>query len=417
MPGEVDPRKQRKFAVEVVRVLRQAGYEAYWAGGCVRDELLGITPKDYDVATNARPEEVRRLFHRRRMIEVGAAFGVLRILGRRGEGHIEVATFRRDDTYSDGRHPDRVFFSTAEEDAKRRDFTINGLFYDPLEKRVLDYVGGQEDLRRRVIRAIGDPEERFREDKLRMLRAVRFAATYDFAIDPQTFVAIRKMAPEILQVSRERIAAELERCLLHPNRRRAMELLVASNLGAVILPELTDGIAKTPKTWQENLVVLVKLSNPTFSLALAALYRGLVTPDQSEKIARRLRLSNQIRQKTAWLLENYPLLSEAKSRIWSEVQPVVSAPEAAELVEWGKALVAAGQLTPEDLTWWMTKRTLPPELLNPPPLITGDDLHQLGLPSGPLYRKLLQEVRNRQLDGELHSKQEALEWIRRNLSN
>ena len=412
MPLEVDPQKQRKFAIEVVRVLREAGYEAYWAGGCVRDELLGLTPKDYDVATNARPDEVRRLFPHRRMMEVGAAFGVLTILGRRGEGRIEVATFRKDDTYSDGRHPDRVFFSTAEEDAKRRDFTINGLFYDPLEKRVLDYVGGQEDLRRRLIRAIGDPEERFREDKLRMLRAIRFAATYDFTIEPKTFEAIRKMAPQILQVSPERIAMELERCLLHPNRRRAMELLVDSNLASVILPELAEGIAKTPEVWKENLAVLERLKEPTFALALAALYRGLVTPHQSEKIARRLRFSNQIRHQTAWLLENFPLLAEAKSRRWSQVQPVVSSPEAAQLVKWGEALVASGKLDPENLAWWTTKRSLPPELLDPPPLISGDDLQALGLPPGPLYRQLLQEVRNRQLDGELRSKVEALEWIR-----
>ena len=416
MPLEVDPQKQRKFAIEVVRVLREAGYEAYWAGGCVRDELLGLTPKDYDVATNARPDEVRRLFPHRRMMEVGAAFGVLTILGRRGEGRIEVATFRKDDTYSDGRHPDRVFFSTAEEDAKRRDFTINGLFYDPLEKRVLDYVGGQEDLRRRLIRAIGDPEERFREDKLRMLRAIRFAATYDFTIEPKTFEAIRKMAPQILQVSPERIAMELERCLLHANRRRAMELLVDSNLASVILPELAEGIAKTPEVWKENLAVLERLKEPTFALALAALYRGLVTPHQSEKIARRLRFSNQIRHQTAWLLENFPLLAEAKSRRWSEVQPVASSPEAAQLVKWGEALVASGKLDPENLAWWAAKRSLPPELLDPPPLISGDDLQALGLPPGPLYRQLLQEVRNRQLDGELRSKEEALAWIRTHLA-
>jgi tRNA nucleotidyltransferase/poly(A) polymerase len=190
------PQEQRRFAVEVVRKLRNAGFEAFWAGGCVRDKLLGRTPKDYDVATNATPPQIRELFGRRRTLAIGAAFGVITVIGPKSAGMIEVATFREDAAYSDGRHPDHVTFSSAREDAARRDFTINGLFYDPLDDRVIDFVGGQEDLALRRIRAIGNPRERIAEDKLRLLRAVRFSATFDFALEEGTRAAIREMADQ-----------------------------------------------------------------------------------------------------------------------------------------------------------------------------------------------------------------------------
>src|SRR5690242_3802729 len=201
---------ERDFAIAVVRQLREAGHEALWAGGCVRDELLGLTPQDYDVATSARPDEVRLLF--RRTIAVGMSFGVVEVLGPRspaGPLKVQVATFRSDVSYSDGRHPDAVVYSSAREDALRRDFTINGMFFDPLAGQLLDYVGGQEDLRGRVLRAIGDPRSRFTEDKLRMLRAVRFATRFELALDPGTAEAVREMAPQIGVVSAERIAEEL----------------------------------------------------------------------------------------------------------------------------------------------------------------------------------------------------------------
>ena len=176
---------QREFALEIVEQLRAAGFEALWAGGCVRDQLLGLAPKDYDVATSATPDEIRDLFGRRRTLAIGASFGVITVLGPRAAGQIEVATFRTDAAYSDGRHPDSVTFTTAEHDAARRDFTINGLFFDPVAEAVVDYVNGRDDLERKTIRAIGDPAARIAEDKLRMLRAVRFAATFDFHIEPQ----------------------------------------------------------------------------------------------------------------------------------------------------------------------------------------------------------------------------------------
>ena len=203
-----DSSHQREFALEIAKRLRTAGFESLWAGGCVRDELLGIPPKDYDIATSATPDQIRDLFGRRRTLPIGAAFGVVTVLGPRTAGQIEVATFRTDAAYSDGRHPDSVSFTTAEHDAQRRDFTINGLFYDPIAETVVDYVGGQNDLNLRTIRAIGDPRLRIGEDKLRMLRAIRFAAAFDFTIDPATFAAIQQMAGEILTVSAERIGME-----------------------------------------------------------------------------------------------------------------------------------------------------------------------------------------------------------------
>src|SRR2546421_7584616 len=201
---------EREFAIDVVRRLQEAGHQALWAGGCVRDELLGLVPKDYDVATSARPDEVRRLF--RRTVAVGASFGVVNVLGPRDADaplQVEVATFRSDVGYSDGRRPDQVVFSSDREDALRRDFTINGMFFDPLAGKLIDYVGGQADLKARVLRAIGDPAVRFTEDKLRLLRAVRFATRFDLTLDAATANAVRAMAPEITVVSAERIAKEL----------------------------------------------------------------------------------------------------------------------------------------------------------------------------------------------------------------
>jgi poly(A) polymerase len=196
-----DPK--RDFALEVVQALTNAGYTALWAGGCVRDLLLGKAPDDYDVATNARPEQVQDVFGPRRTRAIGASFGVVLVHGprRKHAGDVEVATFRTEGPYLDGRRPEHVAYATAEEDAHRRDFTINGMFFDPLADRVLDYVGGREDIERKVVRAIGDPHARFREDKLRMLRAVRIAARFEFTLDPQTGDAIRAMAPELLVVS------------------------------------------------------------------------------------------------------------------------------------------------------------------------------------------------------------------------
>ncbi len=215
--NEIDSQAARGFAKSVVQQLHSSGYEAYWAGGCVRDLLVDRTPKDYDVATSARPQQVQELFGEHKTIPLGVSFGIITIVGSAAAGNVEVATFRRDSPYSDGRHPDQVEFSTAEEDALRRDFTINGLFYDPIAEQVLDFVNGRRDIERRVLRAIGDADLRFAEDWLRMLRAVRFTAAFQLEADPTTVAAIRKYSKNILGISSDRISAEISRMLIDPH--------------------------------------------------------------------------------------------------------------------------------------------------------------------------------------------------------
>jgi len=419
-----DPK--RDFAVEVVRRLREAGYVAYWAGGCVRDQLLGRPSKDYDVATNATPDQVRRVFGRRRTQAVGAAFGVITVAGPPGAGQVEVATFRSDQSYSDGRRPDAVVFSTPEEDAARRDFTINGLFYDPLEDRVIDYVGGREDLRRRVLRAIGDPRARLAEDKLRMLRAVRFAARFDLTIAPETLQAIREMAPQITAVSAERIAAEMQALLVDRRRAQGVRLLLETGLASAVLPEIVpadlrgqvagDGYPvltpdtrhPTPALLEESLAVLERLEEPSFALALAALVCRFVDCRGVRAIGRRWRLALRDTQRAAWLVQHRPMLESARRLPWSKVQPVVAHPASRELLELGEAEVRAGLRHPDDTAWWRNQLALPAEVLNPPPLITGEDLKRLGLRPGPLFRPLLDRVRAAQLDGQVRTPDEAL---------
>ncbi len=421
-----DPK--REFAIEVVRRLRQSGFVAYWAGGCVRDRLLGLEAKDYDVATDAKPEEVRRVFGRRRTQAVGAAFGVITVVGPPGAGHIEVATFRSDRGYSDGRHPDAVVYSSAEEDAARRDFTINGLFYDPLEDRVLDYVGGREDLQRRVLRAIGDPRARFAEDRLRMLRAVRFAARFGLTIDPDTFEAIRQMAPEITAVSAERIAAEMQLMLVDRQRAQAVRLLVATGLASGILPEIVpekgtppgpipespagqQGAAKGPGelAFEQTLAVLERLDEPpSFALALAALLCRFVDSRGVRTLGRRWKLALRDTERAAWLVQHRGLLEPARRLPWSQVQPVAAHAGSRELLQLGEAEVRAGLRDPEDVAWWRSRLALAPEVLDPPPLVTGEDLKRLGLRPGPLFRPVLDRVRAAQLDGQIRTPDEAL---------
>lgn len=399
--AKCDPEKQRRFAVELVAELRQAGFEAYWAGGCVRDQLLKHAPKDYDVATNATPDDIRRVFPRRRTIAIGVSFGVITVVGPRGAGQIEVATFRRDFDYEDGRRPNRVEFSSAEEDAKRRDFTINGLFYDPLEDRVLDFVGGREDLDRGVVRAIGDPAERFAEDKLRMLRAVRFAAVFGFQLDSATGDVIRQMADEIAVVSPERIAMEMRRMLTEHGRVLGVQLMLATNLANVVLPEILDIDAPALNA---AFAVLRRLDAPSFPLALAALLGSFVGPEEIRAIGRRWRLANDETNCAAWLVENRGALAGAAAKPWSVVQPILINPWAAELV----ALHDAAGGDRHEVAWCRDRLAQPREALDPAPLLTGDDLQRAGFRPGPAFRKILAIVRDAQLDGTVHTSAEAL---------
>lgn len=394
--------------MEVVRRLRAAGHEALWAGGCVRDQLLGRTPKDYDVATNATPDTIREIFGHRRTLALGAAFGVIAVLGTPQQGQVEVATFREDATYSDGRRPDRVTFSTAEQDAQRRDFTINGLFYDPLAERIIDYVGGENDLRLGVVRAIGDPAARIAEDKLRMLRAVRFTATFNFTLDQATFDAVRQHAADIHVVSAERIADEMRRMLVHATRVRAVELLSSSGLLHEILPE----VLQAGSVGRQAIAILAALGDCKFPVALAALLREAAMQQASGSlvcvISDRWRLSNDETHRTAWLLAHEHTIRQALDEPWRKLQRLLIADGATELLQFAAAIAAVVDGQTRDVDFCRERLSLSPDVLNPEPLISGDDLKAAGIPPGKVYQKLLEAVRDAQLEGRVTLRDEAL---------
>lgn len=418
----------REFAIDVVRTLQKAGYTALWAGGCVRDEFLGLVPADYDVATSARPEQLRPLFRRRN--EIGAHFGVVQVIGpKAGDGTwhtIEVASFRSDGAYTDGRRPDTVTFSSPEEDAERRDFTINGMFFDPIRDELLDFVGGRADLSARVLRAIGNPVARFTEDKLRVLRAARMATRFDFAIDPATRAAAVQMAPQITVVSAERIAEELRKLFAHPNRARGLVLLRELGLLEPILPELVA-------EWDRSVRALAALGAPPsplpeqigeghnrpararenghapigFPLAFAAALHP-VGARTAEGIAERLKLSNAETVRLCWLVENQSVLADAPTMRASKLKPLLVHPGIGELLALHRALATATRTDPAPVEFCeRVLRETPPEELNPPPVLTGEDLIARGLKPGPTFKRLLDAVREAQLEGRAATKEHA----------
>lgn len=392
---------EREFATHVVERLHAAGHQALWAGGCVRDELLGLTPADYDVATAATPEQVQSQF--RRTHTFGASFGVVEVLGPRDDQgewlKVQVATFRNDGTYTDGRRPDSVTYSTAEEDARRRDFTVNGLFLDPLTGTVLDYVGGRADLEAKVLRAIGDPAARFTEDKLRVLRAVRMAARFELTIEPATLDAVRRMAPQVTGVSAERVAEELRKILTHPSRVRGVELLRDSGLYEAVLPRLSGEV----DTALDRLRRLG--AGVTFELAFAALF-PVIEPKGVERVALQLRLSNDETARVAWLVAHRSAFDAAGMLALSVLKPLLAHPGAAELIELHRARGVGSGV--EFVERFLTET--PPEELDPPPLVTGDDLTAMGLKPGPTFKRILAAVREAQLENRLPTKTDALRF-------
>src|SRR5262245_54379263 len=435
------PTTPREFAVHVVRTLRQAGHEALWAGGCVRDELLGLVPKDYDVATSARPEQVQALFQR--TIAIGAAFGVIEVLGR-GRLRLEVATFRSDGAYLDGRRPESVVFSSAEEDAKRRDFTVNGMFFDPIDDRLIDFVGGQADLKARVLRAIGDARERFEEDRLRMLRAVRMAARFELTIEPATEAAIERMAPRLDDgVSAERIAEELRKTLTDRHRARGMQLFVDLGLAEAVMPELVPmrGLPQGRPgedggdLWDHVLCVLDLLGDkPSFPLAMAALLHDVGkprtvgrTPDRytfyghehvgrrlAGEIALRLKLSNEERDRVEWLVEKHQVLADAARMRPAKLKMRLVHKGIEELFALHRADARASGRDVEHVEYaeQMRKEWADKGELAPPPLITGEDLIEMGIPQGPIYKEVLEKVREAQLDRAIVDRDGAVRLAR-----
>ena len=412
----VDPVACREFAGAVVARLRAAGHETYWAGGCVRDELLGRTPTDYDVATAAPPEIVRNVFGRRRTLAVGAAFGVITVLGPRtapgqgSAGQVEVATFRTDAAYTDGRHPAGVTFCSAREDAKRRDFTINGLFLDPLSGEVHDFVAGRADLAAGIVRAIGVPAMRFAEDHLRMLRAVRFTAFFGFVLEAETRAALERMTHLVVTVSPERIAAELRGMVSRTGRHQALELLAATGLARELLPELAGRGASDGGAWAAAARVVGALDESSLPQALAA----LCWPGDGRLLAgivNRLRLSNHEAKTAAWLLDGLVMLgdeSRLESWPWSRLQPWVAHPQAASLADLLRARAACGAGDPLAAAFFSAQVARPRHEIDPPPLVTGSDVIAAGVPAGPAVGRALARIRTLQLDGGISTREEAL---------
>jgi poly(A) polymerase len=435
----------KKSAIQIVRALRSRGDEAYFAGGCVRDMLLKREPKDFDVATSALPDQVEDLF--RNTVNVGKAFGVIRV--RLNQDEIEVATFRSEGKYLDGRHPSEVHFTTAKEDAQRRDFTINGLFYDPIKRTVLDYVEGRADLRKKRIRCIGKAEERFKEDRLRILRCVRFAAQLGFEIDPKTWSAVKRMASTIHSVSAERIRDELNKLLTAPFAGEGLRLLNRSGLLKEILPEMEDmkGV-KQPKEFHpegdvfvHTLKVFGKLRNPTIHLAWAALLHDVGKPPTFERskvrgkmrirfpeharigarmaegILERLRFSTADKEAIVAMVENHMTFKDVKQMRLSTLKRLLARPTFSEELELHRAdcLGCHGKLGNVHFLR-RTQKEISKEQIAPPKLITGRDLISIGLSPGPLFGQILKSVEDAQLEGMLNTKEEALAYAKKVLS-
>jgi poly(A) polymerase len=393
----------KQAAVKIIRRLRRSDFEALLAGGCVRDMLLGRRAKDYDVATDARPGDVIKLF--RRTLKVGAKFGVVIVLLE--DRQVEVATFRTEADYTDGRHPGAVKFASAAEDAGRRDFTINGMFYDPLEKEVIDYVDGQADLRAKILRTIGKPAERFGEDYLRMLRAVRFSTELGFMIEPLTWSAICSNATKIIQISGERISIELEGILINPNRAAGVSMLFESGLAGAVFP----GLASNER--QKAIDVLSQLRKQVdFALALVCFFAGCRTEFAMEAI-RLLKLSRNQTKHIKFLLANRGRLLDEQMSL-ADLKKILSEPYFHDLYELQRAIQKAegdgGAGTVALINLRKRIRALGDVELRPEPLLNGHDLIRLGAVPGPGLGQLKEELYIAQLEGILQKPQKAREW-------
>jgi len=433
----------RAQAITIIQRLRAAGFESLLAGGCVRDMLLGKEPQDYDIATSARPEDIQRIFPD--TIPVGAQFGVILVL--LDGTPFEIATFRHDGAYLDGRHPSAVRYGTLEEDIQRRDFTINGMVYDPLVDKVIDLVGGQEDLKRGLVRAIGDPQARFEEDRLRMIRAVRFAASLKFEIAGPTFAAIQALAPSLAVISWERIGDEITRILTEGGAQRGFQLLDQSGLLQVILPEIVamKGIAQTPDFHPEGdvfthtLLLLSHLtSGVTETLAYGCLLHDVAKPicirqdgeritfyghteqgaEIAEEILKRLKRGRAVWERVSYLVRNHLRQVQAPQMRLSTLKRFLREDGIEELLELARidALSSNG-----DLSYYRfcqeRRSELKEDEIRPEPLLRGGDLIALGFKPGPQFKEILRQVEDAQLGGELHSRDQAIAWIKSKFSN
>jgi poly(A) polymerase len=426
-------------ARSIAHRLRAAGHIAYFAGGCVRDLLRSQLPKDFDIATSARPEAVQQIFPR--TYAVGAHFGVIVVL--ENEFQFEVATFRSDGAYLDGRRPVEVHFATAEEDAARRDFTINGMFFDPEKDEVIDFVGGKTDLDRKLIRAIGDPGNRFGEDRLRMLRAVRFATVLGFEIDPATWDAVKASAPSITEISAERIREELVRIFLSPNRGRGWDLLDESGLMAVVLPELErmKGCEQPAQfhpegdVFKHTRIMLQMLPGQvSLPLVLSVLFHDIGKPptasvdeegrirfnghdrigaEMTEQIMERLRFSRAEIDATVEAVRQHMVFKDVPNMRVAKLKRFMARPTFEDELELHRVDCASSHGMLDNYDFLQQKREeFANEPIIPPPLVRGDDLIAMGMKPGPQFGEILEAVETRQLEGMLKGREEALEWVK-----
>jgi poly(A) polymerase len=435
----------REAAVEIARRLQRAGFAAFWVGGCVRDFLLGCEPHDYDIATDAKPEQVEKLF--RKTIPVGKKFGVVIVV--EGQQQFQVATFRAEADYRDGRRPEKVVFASAEADALRRDFTVNGLFYDPATEQIHDWVGGEKDLRAKIIRTIGEPEERFAEDHLRLLRAVRFAARLDFEIEPRTFAAIQSLAPKIKLISAERIRDELLKLFRPPHAARGLVLLCDSGLLAPVSPELAATIScgQSPEYHPEGTVfehirlMLEKLPPGADELLpWAVLLHDIAKPVTAERDATTGAIHFYGHEKTGAELARAILnrLRFPKKQIDEIAACVLHHMQFKDVKQMRKAtlrrlllretfplelelhrldcLGSHGDLSHYDFLVEQAEELKKKPAMRPP-LLTGDDLIALGVKPGPALGALLAEIREKQLADELKDKRQAKVWAKKQIGN
>ena len=432
-----------KAARKIAERLRDRGHIAYFAGGCVRDMVRGLTPKDYDIATDARPENVQALFPR--TYAVGAHFGVIIVLE---DGfQFEVATFRSDEAYIDGRHPSAVQFSSPEEDARRRDFTINGMFLDPASNKVIDLVGGQADIDAKLVRAIGEPAQRLAEDRLRMLRAVRFATALDYQIDERTWDALVASASSINQISGERIRDEVVRIFLSSNRVRGWDLLDASGLMSAILPELQamKGVLQPEQFHPEGDVfvhtrLMLSLLRETVSIPLvfAVLFHDVAKPvtarvdetgrirfnehdrigaEMTEAIMRRLRFSGAEIEATVEMVRHHMVFKDAPKMRIAKLKRFMARPTFDEELELHRVDCQSSHRMLDNYEFLLRKREeFANEPIIPPPLVRGDDLIAFGLKPGPKFGEILEAVETRQLEGKLRTRDEALNWVKSHYS-
>ncbi len=428
-------------ALAIVKRLHDKGHTAFFAGGCVRDDLMGKMPEDMDIATTAKPEEVEKIFPK--TIPVGKQFGVMLVV--EGDLQFEVATFRKEGIYLDGRHPSSVVFTAPEEDAKRRDFTVNGLFYDPIGQKVLDFVGGSEDLKKKMIRAIGRPDERFEEDKLRLLRCLRFASSLGFEIEPETWESVLRQASKIKQVSPERIRDELVKIFTKPNAGRGYELLSQSGLMKEVLPEIEamKDVRQPPEHHPEGDVyihtklLLDKLESPSAILAFGALFHDVGKPAtyalregritfyehaplgarMSEQIMKRLRFANDEIRSVSECVANHMKFADVQKMRSGKLKQFVARPTFADELELHRIDCASSHGMLENYYFLKEKlKEYAEEELKPKPFLNGHDLIKLGLTPGPVMKPILEEAYELQLEGSIKTPEEALEWAQKKAS-